>query len=137
MEYNNNDLIEYLTKHQIKPSTIRIKTLGYLLKNKNHPTVDDIYKSLKDEIPTLSKTSIYNTLDLFLEKGVVKILSLQEKELRYDIDTNIHAHFKCEKCGKLYDFPISPNFFSEDSLDGFIVNDRDIHLYGICKECNR
>ena len=136
MDYSNEKLINYLKEHNIKPSTIRMKVLNYLFMNKTHPTVDDIYKSLKEEIPTLSKTSIYNTLDLFLEKGIVKVLSLQEKELRYDIDTNLHAHFKCEKCGKLYDFPISPNFFNDDHLDGFIINDRDIHLYGICRECN-
>ncbi|CCQ94625.1 Fe2+/Zn2+ uptake regulation proteins [[Clostridium] ultunense Esp] len=137
MGYTNEMIIDYLKKHDIRPSTIRIKVLNYLLNNRIHPTVDDIYKNLIEDIPTLSKTSIYNTLDLFLEKGVVKVLALWEKELRYDIDTNLHGHFKCEKCGKVYDFPISSNILSQNKLEGFKINDKNIHLYGICKECNK
>ncbi len=78
--------MDYLREHDIKPSTIRIKVLEFLLNNKIHPTVDDIYKSLLEDIPTLSKTSVYNTLDLFSEKGIVNIVALYEKELRYDIE---------------------------------------------------
>ncbi|WP_236913144.1 Fur family transcriptional regulator [Clostridium sp. Cult1] len=136
MDYTNEMIIDYLKKYDIRPSTIRIKVLNYLLNNRIHPTVDDIYKNLIEDIPTLSKTSIYNTLDLFLEKGVVKVLALWEKELRYDIDTNLHGHFKCEKCRKVYDFPISANILSRDKLEGFKINDKNIHLYGICKKCN-
>ncbi len=98
--------MDYLREHDIKPSTIRIKVLEFLLNNKIHPTVDDIYKSLLEDIPTLSKTSVYNTLDLFSEKGIVNIVALYEKELRYDIEKNSHGHFKCEKCGKVYDIPL-------------------------------
>ena len=136
MDYTNEMIIDYLKKYDIRPSTIRIKVLNYLLNNRIHPTVDDIYKNLIEDIPTLSKTSIYNTLDLFLEKGVVKVLALGEKELRYDIDTDLHGHFKCEKCRKVYDFPISANILSRDKLEGFKINDKNIHLYGICKKCN-
>ena len=137
MDYTNEMIIDYLKKYDIRPSTIRIKVLNYLLNNRIHPTVDDIYKNLIEDIPTLSKTSIYNTLDLFLKKGVIKVLALGEKELRYDIDTDLHGHFKCEKCGKVYDFPISANILSQDKLEGFKINDKNIHLYGICKKCNK
>ncbi|NMB07535.1 MAG: transcriptional repressor [Tissierellia bacterium] len=136
MKKSNEWMMDYLREHNIKPSTIRIKVLEFLLNNRIHPTVDEIYKSLIEDIPTLSKTSIYNTLDLFSEKGVVKILALCEKELRYDIDTNSHGHFKCEKCGKVYDFPLEGNLIIKDELEGFKINSENIHLYGICKKCN-
>lgn len=137
MNPTNEWMKNYLKKHDIKPSTIRIKILNYLLNNKVHPTVDDIYINLLDDIPTLSKTSVYNTLDLFLEKGVVSVVALKEKELRYDIVTDYHGHFKCEVCKKVYDVPLSGKLIKGDELEGFVVKDKNIHLYGICKKCNK
>ena len=137
MEYSIEWMKNYLKQHNIKPSTIRIKVLNYLLNNRIHPTVDDIYKNLLDDIPTLSKTSVYNTLDLFLENRVVNVIALYEKELRYDINTEYHGHFKCEKCGKVFDFPINAKIIYDNQLEGFQIKKKSIHLYGICKECNK
>jgi len=136
MDYSNEEVIDYLKKHDIRPSNIRIKVLKFLLKNRIHPTVEDIYKSLIEEIPTLSKTSVYNTLNLFLEKGIVVGIALDQKELRYDINTNFHGHFKCNKCGIIYDFPIMISFPNKDQLEGFEITNRDVFFYGSCKECN-
>lgn len=136
MDYSNEEVIDYLRKHHIRPSNIRIKILKFLLKNRIHPTVEDIYKSLIEEIPTLSKTSVYNTLNLFLEKGIVVGIALDQKELRYDINTNFHGHFKCNKCGIIYDFPIMISFPNKDQLEGFEITNRDVFFYGSCKECN-
>lgn len=136
MDYSNEEVIDYLKKHHIRPSNIRIKILKFLLKNRIHPTVEDIYKSLIEEIPTLSKTSVYNTLNLFLEKGIVVGIALDQKELRYDINTNFHGHFKCNKCGIIYDFPIMISFPNKDQLEGFEITNRDVFFYGSCKECN-
>ncbi|MCF6459558.1 Fur family transcriptional regulator [Clostridium sp. Cult3] len=137
MDWDVQWIKNYLKQHDIKPSTIRIKTLEYLLDNRIHPTVDDIYRNLFDDIPTLSRTSVYNTMDLFLEKGIVKTVFLCEKELRFDIDTNYHGHFKCERCGKVYDFPIEAKIVNEDELEDFKITSKNIHLYGICKNCNK
>jgi Fur family peroxide stress response transcriptional regulator len=136
MDYTNEEVIDYLKKHHIRPSNIRIKILKFLLKNRIHPTVEDIYKSLIEEIPTLSKTSVYNTLNLFLEKGIVVGIALDQKELRYDINTNFHGHFKCNKCGIIYDFPIMISFPNKEQLEGFEITNRDVFFYGSCKECN-
>lgn len=134
MNYTNNEIIKYLKDYGIKPSNIRLKVLKFLLENRVHPSADDIYTKLIDEIPTLSKTSIYNTLNLFVENGLVKELYLDDKESRYDINTSPHGHFKCIKCQRVYDFPIveEPSF----NLDGFVIKSKSINYYGICKKCN-
>lgn len=135
MNLTNEEIIDFLKQNSIKPSNIRIKVLKYLLDNRIHPTVDDIYNSVSIEIPTLSRTSIYNTMNLFTEKGIVTELSLNEKELRYDINTEFHGHFKCEKCGIVYDFSIVEN--SNKDLEDFVINKKSINYYGICANCNK
>ena len=51
---------EYLKKNGIKPSVQRMKIFQYLLDHHTHPTVDDIFQNLSPEMPTLSKTTVYN-----------------------------------------------------------------------------
>jgi len=135
MNFTNEEIMDFLKDNDIKPSNIRLKVFRYLLNYRIHPTVDDIYNSLIDEIPTLSRTSIYNTMNLFKEKGIVNELFLNEKEIRYDINTKLHAHFKCEKCGIIYDFPIVEN--SNNGLKGFVIKNKSINYYGICAKCNK
>ena len=63
-----NAVKQYLIEKDIKPSVQRLAVMTYLLEHRTHPTVDEIYSELQDKIPTLSKTTIYNTLKLFVEK---------------------------------------------------------------------
>lgn len=134
MNLTNEEMMDFLRNKDIRPSNIRLKVLKYLLNNITHPTVDDIYNRLSNEIPTLSRTSIYNTMKLFKDKGIVNELSLNEKETRYDINTKFHGHFKCEKCGMIYDFPVIE---SSDDMKGFVINNKSINYYGICAKCNK
>ena len=69
-----NTVKQYLLERDIKPSVQRIAVMTYLLEHRTHPTVDEIYLELQDKIPTLSKTTIYNTLKLFVEKKAIIML---------------------------------------------------------------
>ncbi|MCB0402432.1 MAG: transcriptional repressor, partial [Flavobacteriales bacterium] len=64
------DFAHHLSSNNIKPSVQRIKIFEYLHENRQHPTVDTIYKDLVGHIPTLSKTTVYNTLKLFVDNGI-------------------------------------------------------------------
>src|SRR5699024_5617845 len=129
-------LKHYLKKYNIKPSTIRIKTLDYLLSNDIHPNVEEIYKKLIEDIPTLYKTSIYNTLELFVEKGLVQIVRIDDKDSKYDLNTDPHGHFICNICDKIYDFDIKDTKNIEKELEGCNIGSKNIYYYGICKKCN-
>ena len=91
---------EYLLGYHIKPSVQRIAIMDYLLNHKTHPCIDEIYTALCKEIPTLSKTTVYNTLKLFVEHGAAKMLTIDEKNACFDGDVHPHAHFQCKVCNK-------------------------------------
>ncbi len=126
---------EYLKEHGVKPSYQRLKIYEFLLENPTHPTVDTIYKALNKEIPTLSKTTVYNTLNLFLEKNIVSILVIEENETRYDARIDLHGHFKCEKCDSIYDLDIDGNNLCLKELEGFEIKEKHIYFKGVCKHC--
>lgn len=136
MEFHIEDIGEYLKSHEIKPSYQRMKIFQYLVENRNHPTVDMIYKALCTEIPTLSKTTVYNTLNLFIEKKIVNVIVIEENETRYDSVMAVHGHFKCEKCGKIYDIDINQNILKDDMLKKYEIKEQHYYFKGICQDCS-
>ena len=126
---------EFLEAKGIQPSFHRIKIYEYLLSKRNHPSVDEIYQELYNQIPTLSKTTIYNTLNLFAEKGLVTVLTIDGKETRYDAITESHAHFKCILCGRVYDVDVESDIFKIDNVDGHEVQEAHLYFKGVCKNC--
>lgn len=131
-----DNIEKYLRDHGISPSYQRKRIFEYLYNSKEHPRVSDIYSALIDEIPTLSKTTVYNTLNLFIEKKIAEYIIIDENEFKYQIlDDKKHAHFKCECCNKLYDIDIDIDSLNIDSLKGFDIHEQSFYFKGICKNC--
>jgi Fur family peroxide stress response transcriptional regulator len=126
---------EFLRANGIKPSHHRMKVYEYLVANHNHPNVDMIYQDLVKEIPTLSRTTLYNTLDLFLEKGVATLITISEHETRYDADVSTHGHFQCDRCGRIYDIHLDPSQLNFAELNGFQVRESHFYFRGLCHLC--
>jgi len=128
-------LTTILSNHKVRPSQQRLMILEYLLIHHNHPSVDMIYNELLVRVPTLSKATVYNTLNLFLQAGLVKVLDIVENESRYDIITDFHGHFKCDACGSIYNFQVSEKALVSDELSGFAINNMNVYFKGICPNC--
>jgi len=124
-----------LLNRNIRPSHQRIKVLEYLIKNQCHPTVDQVFRDLQSEIPTLSKSTIYNTLYLFLEAGLIRVITIEDNETRYEIITETHGHFKCQKCGAIFDFDIDIDSLATGNMIGFKVIEKNVYFKGICPKC--
>lgn len=134
-ELTIESISDELRKHDVSPSYPRKRILEYLIQRHNHPTVNTIYDDLIDEIPSLSKTTIYNNLRLFVEKKLVEEITIEGNEKRYDLyNPESHAHFRCISCGKLYDIRLDyADPFNE--LKDFQIHNLSIHLNGVCPDC--
>jgi len=135
MDLTFENLKKELKKKNISLSYQRLKVLEYLTQNRCHPTVEQIFTELQKDIPTLSKTTVYNTLRILAEAGLVKVIIIEDKETRYDIDTEDHGHFKCECCGTIFDFPIDIDSLIPEDLSKFKINDKNVYFKGLCPEC--
>lgn len=137
MKVKYDDLLNELKLKKIRLSHQRLKVLEFLAKNYIHPTADQIYNGLHDEVPTLSKTTVYNTLNSLVETGLVRVINIEDNEARYDIVTENHGHFKCGKCGKIFDFDIDIDSFKSHGLTNFKIMDKNIYFKGICPQCQK
>lgn len=126
---------QFLRMHDIKPSHHRMRVYEYLIENRNHPSVDMVYSELSKEIPTLSRTTMYNILNLFVQKGIVSLITIAENEMRYDADISLHGHFRCNSCGQIYDIVLDPSEVKIEGLGGFQITENHIYFKGLCPKC--
>ncbi len=137
MRQVTDDVAKYLRQRGIRPSVQRIQIFEYLQHADHHPTVDDIYRHLAPEVPTLSKTTVYNTLSLFVERGLIIQISIDGSESRYDARVDNHGHFMCERCGEVIDFTADFSGIIGGQLDGFAINQKHLYLKGVCLTCQK
>lgn len=130
---NHSKTIELLSEAGIRLSHQRMAILQYLMEHHTHPSVAEIYDNLHPLYPTLSRTTVYNTLKLLVESGAVMQLDIEPGTARYDADLSPHAHFICRSCGQVFDVPVPeqpiavPQNFSTESVA--------INYRGLCPMC--
>jgi len=126
---------ELLEARGLRPTYPRLKILEYLEKHENHPTVEMIYDDLVKKIPTISRTTIYNTLNALLEKKIIYSITITGTETRYDHRDVPHHHLLCKRCGKIIDVDIKCPYVEDKEIDGHRIEERYGYFKGICKEC--
>lgn len=126
---------EILMSKNIRPSLTRVMIFDYLREHRTHPTADEIYTALSPKAPTLSKTTVYNTVKLFQSEGIIKMITIEEQQARFDACTDLHGHFLCLDCGKVYDFDTSEP--KANLPEGFEISTEEIYFTGRCKKCNK
>ena len=100
-----------------------------------HPDAKKLYQVLLREMSSLSKTTVYNTLDALHEAGLVNVLSVAGERTRYELAGKPHCHFLCRKCGKIIDMNFSCTHAASLQIDGYVVEELLGCFKGVCKTC--
>jgi Fe2+ or Zn2+ uptake regulation protein len=127
--------VNILKKNQLKITPQRLEILRHLDKNRNHPTVDEIYSELKEKNPSLSKTTVYNSVETLNEHKIIQSLTISGSELRYDFKNEMHHHFLCKKCGNIIDIDIECPNLGKMMENGHKVDEVHGYLKGTCEKC--
>lgn len=111
--------------------------LDYLKKAHCHPSAEEVYKQVKKKLPQISKGTVYRILSNLREKGEIQEVPLPVS--RYEKESPLHAHFLCEKCGRIEDvFRVCDDFdklLKNRRIGIGKVNSYQIFFYGLCKDC--
>lgn len=124
----------YLRQKGIKASLQRVLIYEYLQKTTAHPSASKIFSDLHPTIPSLSRATVYNTLNLFVEKKIALPVQVEGSEARYDLCDPHHAHFHCVSCQTIFDIPIQEIAVPEP-LRNFEVQESQVHYKGLCPQC--
>ncbi len=136
---NLNEVKSKLKAAGMKLTTQRIAILNILWNNHSHPTALGIYKKLRIKQPTVSFTTVYNTLELLTRLGEVKKLTVDFERAHYDPTTAQHHHAICIVCGAIADVEQTPDMsFDKKNIKDFSkILDFHIDFFGICNMCNK
>jgi Fe2+ or Zn2+ uptake regulation protein len=98
-------LIGLLRKSGIQPTPQRIEVARYVLYARNHPSAEKVYEQVRRTCPTVSRATVYNTLHLLAEKGLVVARILKEGAVVFDPRVERHHHFVDDETGEVLDIP--------------------------------
>jgi Fe2+ or Zn2+ uptake regulation protein len=104
----------------------------------SHPTTDWIYEEVRKIIPNISKGTVYRNLKILLEEGEVSELNLSGTVSRYEGKKADHYHFRCVKCGKVFDLEEPVNKELDEKVakkTGLKVLCHQLEFRGLCKAC--
>ncbi len=133
---NINKLKSILERNRLRPTYQRLKVMEYLEKGiDTHPTAQAIFEAVVSKVPTISLTTVYNTLDILVKNNIVRELTITGTETRYDITTASHHHFLCRECGRIYDIDIPCQISEKRSVNGHQIDEIHGYFKGICKNC--
>ena len=125
------DTLGLLRKHGIQPTHQRLAVAQFVLTTDSHPTADEVFTQVQPGCPTLSKATVYNTLNLLVERGLLSSHNIRGDALTFDAHVAPHHHLIDETTGKVFDIPLGAVEISgQDDLEGFEVTGYQVTLRG-------
>lgn len=135
MLVNVQDATVTLRDRGIQPSAHRVAVAEYVLSTDEHPSADLVWKRVRERFPLISRATVYNTLNLFVEQGLLQRLSLSEDSVVFDPITETHHHFIDESTGAILDVPWNMvQVCNIDSLQDYEVREYQVVMRGKLKQ---
>jgi Fur family peroxide stress response transcriptional regulator len=105
-----------------------------------HPSPEEVYARVKRKVPAISLATVYKNINLFVESGVFRKMSLHHGSVRVEMNEEPHHHMVCSKCMKITDIGEKDlGLVAKRSRlpDGFLVERYAVDVIGVCASCQR
>ncbi len=126
-----DDLLSVLKGEGFRITPQRLEVIRILATSVGHPNAAQIYDSIKQQFPTMSQATVYNTIALLKEMNQILEIDLHG-DSHYDGNRpEEHAHLICKSCNKIMDAEIK----GVETSSGYQVVRSQVTFYGYCPEC--
>jgi len=131
-------LVDGLRRARVKITLQRLEICREIATARHHPDAEQVYLGVRERVPPISLDTVYRTLSLLVELGLIGRLGVPQESMRFDGNLAQHHHFVCSRCGEAFDF-------SSDDFDQLAVPDGvhalgdvqniRVEVRGICRRC--
>jgi len=123
--------MDTLREYGIQPTPQRVAVAEFVLQTDTHPTADEVWATVRRRCPTLSRATVYNTLNLLAEKGLLKLQPLKDGVIVFDAHVEPHHHLIDDETGKVFDVPWNAvKITGAATVDGFEVREYQVVMRG-------
>ena len=125
------NVVEILTGHGIHPSAHRVAVAQYVLTTHDHPSADRVWDRVRDRFPMISRATVYNTLNLFVAKGLLRELHLAEDSVVFDPKLERHHHLIDDETGQIHDIAWNKvEIKNIKSISNYDINEYQVVMHG-------
>lgn len=138
IETQVDHLKKVLKENGIKLTHQRVEVFREIAETKDHPNAEKVYQRLRQKLPMISLDTVYRTLWLLKDLGLIGTIGYSRESTRFDANLDRHHHFVCTKCGLTRDFysdKLNNLNLANAIKDYGTVQTSHIEVRGICKEC--
>jgi len=131
-------IIQALRRKGYKATPQRITICRFALQSQDHPSTQRIYNGVKELYPTISLATVYKTLQILKELGLIQELNFPQGETRFDSCMKPHINLVCVRCGYIKDIDdltLSEIVARATATAKFTATGQRIDVYGICEKC--
>jgi Fe2+ or Zn2+ uptake regulation protein len=130
------NLRQVLGEHGVRPSAHRLAVAQYVLGAEDHPSADKVWRTVAKTFPAISRATVYNTLNLFVLKGLLREVHLSADSVVFDPRLETHHHFIDEETGAIHDIDWDRvQVCNLESLHDYEIHDYQVVMRGkITKE---
>lgn len=118
----------------------RLEIFREVASTEEHPDVDTIFRKVRKKMPTISLDTVYRTLWMLNDLGLVNTVRSTGNRIRFDANINPHHHFMCTKCGITHDFnweSFTSLEIPDDVKQMGDVKTTHVEFRGLCSRCSR
>lgn len=133
-----NRVTTLLREKGFKVTPQRLAIYKVLANSKAHPSAEMIFQQLQPYYPTMSLATVYKTVEILKEIGLIQVLNAGEDSFRYDADTSMHPHIRCLQCGRvddLHDIDIAAFVGEVADKTLYRLAGQQFYFYGYCPAC--
>jgi Fur family peroxide stress response transcriptional regulator len=130
-------IMEGLRKNGLRATPQRIAIAQFVFNSKDHPTAEQVFNFVKRAFPSISLSTVYNTLNSMRDMNMIQELSFGNTH-RYDPNNSIHVNLVCENCGEIIDIEnvtIEKEVEKISKRRGVSIRSHRFDIYGLCRKC--
>ena len=134
----DNRITAMLRDKGFKVTPQRLAIFKVLAASKAHPSAEMIFNQLQPAYPTMSLATVYKTVEILKEIGLIQVLNAGEDSFRYDADTSMHPHIRCLQCGRVDDLhEVDTGTFVREVAEKtpYRLTGQQFYFYGLCPSC--